>query len=191
MIKRTTKQIREHRRTQRAVQDRRRQYQEICSAERLIRIPGGLSAAVVPLDHSSTARSTPMSASSMASPPTPSTKSTRPPRAIIAANTIRVAKQAVEKAGQYAFRDRERQAPFYGTGSTLNTAVSPLASTQPLRRRSARSGHHCRPQGAVRSRSPRAGGVQAIVEKAKAALPAQASLSCPAQAGHTVTAAYA
>ena len=92
-------------------------------------------------------------------------------------NTIRVAKQAVEKANQYAFRDRKRRK------RTVPRAVDPAPERrgaavrpqlQPLHRRAG--------QGRVvvdrkvlsdlAIREPAA--FQAIVEKAKAALPAYA-----------------
>ncbi len=67
----------------------------------------------------------------MASPLTPSTrKSTRPRKAFTAAakNTIRIAKQAVEKAGQYAFRDRKRKKRTFRALwiQRLNAAVRPF-----------------------------------------------------------------
>src|SRR5260370_6498170 len=46
-------------------------------------------------------------------------------------NTIRVAKQAVEKAGQYAFRDRKRKKRTYRALwiQRLNAAVRPFGLT--------------------------------------------------------------
>ena len=61
----------------------------------------------------------------------PSTrKCSRPPRAIRGRrkNTIRIAKQAVEKAGQYAFRDRKRRKRTFRALwiQRLNAAVRPF-----------------------------------------------------------------
>ncbi len=78
-------------------------------------------------------------------------------------NTIRVAKQAVEKAGQYAFRDRKRKK------RTFRASVDPAperrrASVRPellaIHRRPRPSpGSNPRPQGSVRHRDQRAGGL--------------------------------
>ena len=77
-------------------------------------------------------------------------------------NTIRIAKQAVEKANQYAFRDRKRQQAH------LPRAVDPAPQCggarvrpdlQSVYRRPRQGRDHGRSQGAVRSRDPRAGGV--------------------------------
>ena len=78
-------------------------------------------------------------------------------------NTIRIAKQAVEKANQYAFRDRKRRKRTFRALwiQRLNAAVRPFGlNYQPLHRRaSTRPASSGRPQGAVRSRDPRAGGI--------------------------------
>ena len=77
-------------------------------------------------------------------------------------NTIRVAKQAVEKANQYAYRDRKRRKRTFRALwiQRLNAAVRPFGLTysrfidglEQVR-------PHGRPQGAVRPRHHRAGGV--------------------------------
>ena len=78
-------------------------------------------------------------------------------------NTIRIAKQAVEKANQYAYRDRKRRK------RTFRALVDPAPQRrgapvrpelQPLHRRPEQGRHHDRPQGAFRPRDPRAGGVR-------------------------------
>jgi Ribosomal protein L20 len=63
-------------------------------------------------------------------------------------NTIRAAKPAVEKAAQYAFRDRKRKKRTFRA-----------LWIQRFYQRPFQVGHHGRPQGAVGSRDPRAGGV--------------------------------
>ena len=89
-------------------------------------------------------------------------------------NTIRIAKQAVEKAKQYAFRDRKHKK------RTLPRALDPAhqrggaavrPELQPLHRRARQVRPAGRPQGAVRSRDREPAAFQVIVEKAKAALP--------------------
>ena len=77
-------------------------------------------------------------------------------------NTIRAAKQAVEKAGQYAFRDRKRKKRTFRALwiQRLNAAVRPFGLTYSrFIDGLAKSGIDGRPQGAVGSRDPRAGGV--------------------------------
>ena len=77
-------------------------------------------------------------------------------------NTIRAAKAAVEKAGQYAFRDRKRKKRTFRALwiQRLNAAVRPFGMTYSrIYRRPVEVGHHGRPQGAVGSRHQRAGGV--------------------------------
>ena len=77
-------------------------------------------------------------------------------------NTIRTAKQAVEKAGQYAFRDRKRKKRTFRALwiQRLNAAVRPFGLTYSrFIDGLVQVGHHGRPQGAVGSRDPRAGGV--------------------------------
>ena len=44
-------------------------------------------------------------------------------------NTIRIAKQAVEKAGQYAFRDRKRQASEPSARFGSSASMRPCASS--------------------------------------------------------------
>ncbi len=90
-------------------------------------------------------------------------------------NTIRIAKQAVEKANQYAYRDRKRRKRTFRALwiQRLNAAVRPFGLTYSRfidglgKCRRAR-----RPQGAVRPRDPRAGGVRGDRGKGKAALAA-------------------
>ena len=113
-------------------------------------------------------------------------------------NTIRAAKAAVDKAGQYAFRDRKRKK------RTFRALVDPAPQRrgapvrhdlQRLHQRPLQVGHHGGPQGAVGSRHPRAGGVPGDrregqgraggVVRIAAAL--ATPVSCPAQAGHPVT----
>src|ERR1041385_7950247 len=90
-------------------------------------------------------------------------------------NTIRIAKQAVEKAGQYAFRDRKRRKRSFRALwiQRLNAAVRPFGLNY------SRFIHALWKAGVVFDRrvlsdpairEPAA--FQAIVEKAKAALPA-------------------
>ena len=77
-------------------------------------------------------------------------------------NTIRAAKAAVEKAGQYAFRDRKRKKRTFRALwiQRLNAAVRPFGMTYSVFINGAlQVGHHGRPQGAVGSRHQRAGGV--------------------------------
>ena len=77
-------------------------------------------------------------------------------------NTIRVAKQAVEKANQYAFRDRKRRKRTFRALwiQRLNAAVRPFGlNYSRFIAGLAKAGTCGRPQGAVRSRHPRAGGL--------------------------------
>ena len=78
-------------------------------------------------------------------------------------NTIRIAKQAVEKAGQYAFRDRKRR---------KRTFRALWIQRLPSRRSSRRPRPRCR----LKPRPPRP--------------KTQPKMSCPAKAGHPVTPAY-
>ena len=119
----------------------------------------------------------------MASPHTPSTrKSSRPPRAFYGRrkNTIRVAKQAVEKANQYAYRDRKRKKRTFRALwiQRLNAAVRPFGLTYSrfidgLDKSGVTVDRKVLSDLAIRE--PAA--FQAIVEKAKAALPARRSLA--------------
>ncbi len=114
----------------------------------------------------------------MASPRTPNTrKSTKPPRVIYGRrkNTIRIAKQAVEKAGQYAFRDRKRRKRTFRALwiQRLNAAVRPFGLNY------SRFIAGLSKAGIVVDRKvlsdlaiTEPAAFQAIVEKAKAALPA-------------------
>src|ERR1700704_3129891 len=74
-------------------------------------------------------------------------------------NTIRIAKQAVEKANQYAYRDRKRRKRTFRALwiQRLNAAVRP--DLQPLQRRARQGRRGGGPQGAVGSGDPRARGV--------------------------------
>ncbi len=77
-------------------------------------------------------------------------------------NTIRAAKAAVDKAGQYAFRDRKRKKRTFRALwiQRLNAAVRPFGMTYSrFIDGLVQVGHHGRSQGAVGSRDPRAGGV--------------------------------
>ena len=78
-------------------------------------------------------------------------------------NTIRVAKQAVEKANQYAYRDRKRRKRSFRALwiQRLNAAVRPFGlNYSRFIAGSSQSGHHGRPQSPVRSCHPRTGGVR-------------------------------
>ena len=90
-------------------------------------------------------------------------------------NTIRVAKQAVEKAGQYAFRDRKRRKRTFRALwiQRLNAAVRPFGLTY------SRFIDGLGKAGVVVDRKvlselaiSEPAAFQAIVEKAKSALPA-------------------
>ena len=77
-------------------------------------------------------------------------------------NTIRIAKQAVEKANQYAFRDRKRRKRTFRAlwiQRLERGGASVRPELQPVHRRTEQVGPRDRPQGAVGSRDPRAGGV--------------------------------
>ena len=77
-------------------------------------------------------------------------------------NTIRAAKAAVEKAGQYAFRDRKRKKRTFRALwiQRINAAVRPFGMTYSVFINGlSKSGIDGRPQGAVGSRHHRAGGV--------------------------------
>ncbi len=70
-------------------------------------------------------------------------------------NTIRIAKQAVEKANQYAYRDRKRRKRTFRALwiQRLNAAVRPFGLTYSrFIDGLGKAGRHGRPQGAVRSR---------------------------------------
>ena len=92
-------------------------------------------------------------------------------------NTIRVAKQAVEKAGQYAFRDRKRKKRTFRALwiQRLNAAVRPFGLSY------SKFIDGLNKSGLVIDRRVLSdlavnepGAFAAIVEKAKAAIPAQA-----------------
>ncbi len=91
-------------------------------------------------------------------------------------NTIRVAKQAVEKAGQYAFRDRKRKKRTFRALwiQRLNAAVRPFGMTYcAIYQRPRQGRRHGGSQGAVGSRpSTSRRRSRPIAEKAKAALAA-------------------
>jgi large subunit ribosomal protein L20 len=76
-------------------------------------------------------------------------------------NTIRAAKQAVEKAGQYAFRDRKRKKRTFRALwiQRLNAAVRPFGMTYSVFINGLSKSGIGGPQGAVGSRHQRAGGV--------------------------------
>ncbi len=97
-------------------------------------------------------------------------------------NTIRIAKQAVEKANQYAFRDRKRRKRTFRALwiQRLNAAVRPFGLTlQPLHRRTGQGRHHRRPQGALRSRDHRAGGIRGDRRPGQVGAGVTAPPSCP------------
>ena len=120
----------------------------------------------------------PWPASSVVSPGTPSTRRfSRPPRGYYGRrkNTIRIAKQAVEKANQYAYRDRKRRKRTFRALwiQRLNAAVRPFGLTYSrfidgLGKAGLLVDRKVLSDLAIRE--PVA--FQAIVEKAKAALPA-------------------
>jgi len=90
-------------------------------------------------------------------------------------NTIRIAKQAVEKAGQYAFRDRKRRKRTFRALwiQRLNAAVRPFGlNYSKFIAGLAKAGFAVdrKVLSDLAIREPTA--FQAIVEKAKAALPA-------------------
>ena len=151
-------------RHQRAVQDRWRQHQEILSARRLIvrRSPRR------PFAYRRCTQSVRRSA--MARVKRGVTGHAKHKKGLKAAkgyygrrkNTIRVAKQAVEKANQYAYRDRKRRKRTFRALwiQRLNAAVRPFGlNLQPVHRRPRQGRPPGRPQGAVRPCDPRAGGL--------------------------------
>ena len=78
-------------------------------------------------------------------------------------NTIRAAKQAVEKAGQYAYRDRKvRKRTFRALWiQRINAAARANGLTYgPLHRRAEEGRHRARPQSACRYRRARARDLQ-------------------------------
>ena len=91
-------------------------------------------------------------------------------------NTIRVAKQAVEKANQYAYRDRKRRKRTFRALwiQRLNAAVRPFGLNYSRFINGLElAGRDGGPQGACPiSRSTSRRRFEAIVEKAKAAMPA-------------------
>ena len=75
-------------------------------------------------------------------------------------NTIRAAKQAVEKAGQYAYRDRKvRKRTFRALWIQRINAAARVHGPHlwPVHRRPEQGRHRARPQGACRYRRARAG----------------------------------
>jgi hypothetical protein len=64
-------------------------------------------------------------------------------------NTIRIARQAVEKAGQYAYRDRKvKKRSFRASGSSASTPRSaPRSDLRPVHARAEAEQHRPRPQG--------------------------------------------
>jgi hypothetical protein len=74
-------------------------------------------------------------------------------------NTIRVAKQAVEKSMQYSYRDRKnRKRTFRALWIQRLNAARARASVFAPDRRHGEGGHRSRPQGSLRHRHPRARG---------------------------------
>src|SRR5215207_4510101 len=91
-------------------------------------------------------------------------------------NTIRIAKQAVEKANQYAYRDRKRRKRTFRALwiQRLNAAVRPLGLSQHrLNGGLPKAGLVVGPKAAAHAAIAHAAGFPANVEKAKAALPAE------------------
>src|SRR5436305_14645377 len=89
-------------------------------------------------------------------------------------NTIRIAKQAVEKAGQYAFRDRKRKKRTFRALwiQRLNAAVRPFGMTYSVFINGlAKSGHVVDRKVLSDLAIHEPAAFQAIVEKAKGALP--------------------
>ena len=76
-------------------------------------------------------------------------------------NTIRIAKQAVEKANQYAYRDRKPQAhvPRFVDPADQRRGAPVRPELQQVHRRRGQGGRAGRPQGALGPGHPRAGGV--------------------------------
>src|SRR4029078_6257132 len=92
-------------------------------------------------------------------------------------NTIRIAKQAVEKAGQYAFRDRKRRKRSFRALwiQRINAAVRPFGlNYSKFIDGLAKSGLTVDRKVLSDLAIAEAARLQAIVEKAKAALPAAA-----------------
>ena len=90
-------------------------------------------------------------------------------------NTIRIAKQAVEKANQYAFRDRKRRKRTFRALwiQRLNAAVRPFGlNYSKFIDGLAKSGLTIDRKGPSDLAIHEPAAFQAIVEKAKAALPA-------------------
>src|ERR1700675_1032125 len=90
-------------------------------------------------------------------------------------NTIRIAKQAVEKAAQYAFRDRKRRKRTFRALwiQRLNAAVRPFGlNYSRFIAGLAKSGITVDRKGLSDPALHEPAAFQAIVEKAKAALPA-------------------
>ena len=87
-------------------------------------------------------------------------------------NTIRVAKQAVEKAGQYAYRDRKvKKRTFRALWiQRINAAArEQWPHLWPAHRRAEQGRDRARPQGACRYRRARAATFKGLVEAASAA----------------------
>src|SRR4030088_2189716 len=92
-------------------------------------------------------------------------------------NTIRIAKQAVEKANQYAYRDRKRRKRTFRALwiQRLNAAVRPFAmSFSQLTADLAKAGLWVDRKVLSDGATHEPTAFQAIVERAKAALPAAA-----------------
>ncbi len=178
MIKRTKKQIRQLRGTPRAVQDRRRQHQAVlfCQtpdrpyAASLRRISPLLLFQMKEISHGSRKRG--VTAHAKHKKVYKAAKGFRGRRK----NTIRAAKAAVDKAGQYAFRDRKRKKRTFRALWTqrLNAAVRPLGMTYSVSNNGlAKSGvdvSTARQLSDLAINEPAA--FNAIAEKAKAALAA-------------------
>ena len=91
-------------------------------------------------------------------------------------NTIRIAKQAVEKSMQYAYRDRKNKKRTFRALwiQRLNAAVREHGLTySPIYRRSRQGGDRGRSQGPVRNGHPRAGGFRRLCG-ARQGIPASA-----------------
>jgi hypothetical protein len=87
-------------------------------------------------------------------------------------NTIRIAKQAVEKAGQYAYRDRKvKKRSFRALWiQRINAAVAPRADLRPVHARAEACRSRPRPQGPGRHRDARSRRFRAIIAQAQGAL---------------------
>ena len=84
-------------------------------------------------------------------------------------NTIRIAKQAVEKSMQYAYRDRKNKKRTFRALwiQRINAAVREQGLTYaPIHRRPRQGRDRGRPQGAVRNGHPRAGGFRRLCASA-------------------------